>query len=147
MKLQITVDEQPMNGYTYLNPNQGGDIFVLEGISDNECEEILAPRIIDYIPINMMQAFAQSLVKKMRHGSKIIIGGTDLYEICKNVVNFNANTVQANLLLYGNQQNAWNIKRGQITLKDLVDLMDECGLKVIKKRLEGVEMCVEAIRD
>jgi len=148
MKVQITVDEKPVNGYVYVNPNMGHQLDLSTcGASDNECVEILAPHILDYLPISHMQPLVQMWIKKLRKGGKLILGGTDLYEICKNVMNGNANTVQANLLLYGNQESNWNMKRGQINLKDLVDLMNESGLKVMKKRLDGVEMCVEAVRD
>jgi len=148
MKLQITVNDIPMSGYTYINPQYGQDISNLDNVaSDNECIEIFADKIIDHIPIMNMFNIISAWCKKLRHGGKIILGGTDSYELARNYLLGNVDTITYNKAIYGTQDAAWNIKRSCISLKDLVDLLQQLGLKIKKKRLDGVQMVVEAQRD
>lgn len=148
MKIQISINDQPMSGYAYVNPKYGQDIYNLDNIlADNECNEIFAENIMDYIPLNKMMPAVTHWVKKLRHNGKIILGGTDVYELSKRVVRGEINTIQANELLFGNQDSTWSVKRGQINMKDLVDLLQELGLKVTKKVLVDMTMVVEAVRE
>jgi len=147
VKAFITISEPAIEGYTYISPLLGhylNDISNL--VENNECTEILAPSIINYLPFNQLQQTISNWVSKLRHGGKIIIGGYDMYEIAKRIVRGEIETDLANVLLYGQQINVWDVQRSQITLTDLVDLMTHLGLKVIKKKLDGVEMIVEAVR-
>ena len=82
MKLQITIHDQPMSGYQYINPMYGQDIYNLDNIvSDNECTEIFADKIIDFISISNMFNMVSHWIKKLRHGGILVIGGTDCYEL------------------------------------------------------------------
>lgn len=148
MKIQITTNNQPMSGYLYVSPSQGQDLSNLDNVlADNECNEIFAEDMIDYLPLNKMMPVVTHWVKKLRHNGKIILGGTDVYELSKRVVRGEINTIQANELLFGNQDSTWSVKRGQINMKDLVDLLQELGLKVTKKVLVDMTMVVEAVRE
>lgn len=86
-------------------------------------------------------------VKKLRHGGTLVIGGTDCYELSRNYVLGNLNTLEFNSAMFGNQESPWSMKQSSMSLKDLVDLMESVGLHVMKKRVYGVQMVVEAKRD
>ena len=115
-------------------------------VEDNECLEILAPTIINYLPFNQLQQIITGWVSKLRHGGKIVLGGTDLYEISKRVTRGEIDTDLANVLIYGQQTGVWDVKRSQLNLKDVSDLLSHLGLKIITKKLDGIDMVVEAIR-
>lgn len=148
MKIQITIDDKPMSGYLYISPKNGQNLYNLDNIlSDNECLEIWADKILDYIPLDKIQIFVTQLLKKLRHGGKIILGGTDIYEVSKQLMNGKINTQDCNIIMYGSQKSTWDIKRSSLTLVDLSDLLVQLGLRITKKRIAGIEMIVEAIRD
>jgi len=147
MKVFITVTEPDIEGYFNISPLKGHLLSDLSNmIDDNECLEILAPEMIDYIPINQMETIIGAWVKKLRHGGKIILGGKDIYEIAKRIVRGEFDTKVANLVMYGSQSGVWDISRGKINLKDLVDLLERFGLQITKKKLNGIDMLVEAQR-
>lgn len=147
MKVFITISEPSIEGYTYISPLLGHYLNDISNIVEtHECTEILAPSIINYLPLNQLQQAITNWVSKLRHGGKIILGGYDIYEVAKRIVRGEIETDLANVLLYGQQTGVWDVQRCQITLTDLVDLMTHLGLKVTKKRLDGVDMIVEAVR-
>lgn len=147
MKVLITINEDNIEGYLKISPMLGhylNDISNL--VEDNECLEILAPTIINYLPFNQLQQIITGWVSKLRHGGKIVLGGTDLYEISKRVTRGEIDTDLANVLIYGQQTGVWDVKRSQLNLKDVSDLLSHLGLKIITKKLDGIDMVVEAIR-
>ena len=152
MKVHINVGKPAINGYINLDPMGGedkcvGQITNINGIAeDAECTEILADDILDFIPSNEILNTLRHYVGKLRHGGKLIIGGTDLHSVCQAIVTKQLNCVEANHLLHGEQNNTWAFKYGQINLDDLVKLLSDLGLKIMKKRLNSYKMCVEAIR-
>ena len=121
--------------------------FLLDDVvSDAECTEITADEILDYIPHGQHLAVIQHWVSKLRHGGRIKVGGTDLYEVAKVVMNQLVTNQEANLLLHGNHQHAWDIKHGQMTLNQVVSILRDLGLHIEKQRLNGTKMLVEANR-
>lgn len=78
MKIHVGKPEtQFIQGYTPVII-AGGDIN-LNGISDNECDEILANEVCDEFPIEQVGQVMEALLSKLRLGGKITIGGTDAY--------------------------------------------------------------------
>jgi hypothetical protein len=135
LKLQITIDEKPMSGYNYITPINGQDLSNLDNnVLDNECTEIFAPRILDYIPLEKTQTIIERWVKKMRHGGKIVLGGTDIYEVAKLIMTGTIDSKQTNIIIFGNQSGVWGVKRAAISLNDVCDLLIQLGLKNYKKR-------------
>ena len=84
---------------------------------------------------------------KLRLKGKLIIGGNDIYEIAKNLVVGGIDSLEANHLLFGKIEQTWEIKRCCINIQDLVDLLNQLGMKIVKKQLVGMKMLVEAIRE
>jgi Fe2+ or Zn2+ uptake regulation protein len=48
--------------------------------------------------------------------------------------------------MHGNFEEAWSVKLSHTTMEDLVSFLESQGIKVTKKRLQGVNMLVEGER-
>ncbi len=153
MKVNITISGPVINGYTNLSPvgldesyfGKIDDLNIL--CEDGECVELLCPEVMDYIQSDKVLNTLKHYVGKLRHGGRLIIGGTDLHTLCKMIVLKQINCVEANYILHGQQKHAWDFHYGQINLDDLVGLLTNLGLKIMKKRLNGYRFVVEAVRE
>ena len=87
MNLQIldTKREVPIEGFTQVPHDQ---LLALdENVSDNECEMIMAPEIFSYLPYSAYPQVTTELVKKLRTGGTLVIGGTELRAFANAVSN------------------------------------------------------------
>lgn len=153
MKLHLFINGMPRTGYLNLSPFGDNDQVKLgtyrdlDGfVENNECLEILADTILDYVPFNELSDLFKSLLQKLRKNGKIIIGGTDLSEVCRAYHLGIIDTNDTNKLLHGEQTGAWAFKHAQLTLIDCVQGLQQLGLKINKKRLDGFHFVVEAQR-
>lgn len=162
MKLNLIWDIDNANIYgedfinlcPFLNQEQHnikrGNIMNLDNVVDNgEAETIIATNIIDYLELKVVVPTIQHWVSKIQHGGKIIISGTDMYEICRNFTRYNITLVQTNEILHGKYSDKpYLVKKTQFTLKGLCELLIDCGLKIEKKNLDTNTMTftVEAVR-
>lgn len=152
MKINLTVNGQALSGYVNLDPAGGegkyqalfDDIDKFAG--DAQCVEILGEDTLDFVSVDKIKDLVALFVKKLRHGGRLILGGTDLYTVCQDVFNCKLNTREANYILHGKQDNTWAFRHTQISLIDLVDLFEKLGLKINKKRVNGYKMIVEGQR-
>lgn len=152
MKIKLSVNDKPMNGYISLDPVpadpsiqpafSGSFADLTAVVNMAECTEILADDILDYIHISDMYNVVQHWCGLLRHGGKIIIGGTDIAEVAKAIAIKAIDNKQANLILHGSRVR----KASQISMDDLVSLLKSFDLKITKKRLNGMKMVVEAVR-
>lgn len=152
MKLQLSVNKSPLNGYLNLDPapvdsdsqpaytGTFKDLSALVEIS--ECTEILADEVLDYISTKDTFVVVEYWSKLLRHGGKLIIGGTDLYEVSKAVVNQTLNIREANEILHGIGVERIN----QMSILDLCEILKSVGLKIMSKRINGFQMVVTAVR-
>lgn len=153
MKLFITVGAQALSGYTTIDPAGGEgktscDFRSLDSVCGQaEATEICAPEMMDYIHSNDIMNVLKNWVSKLRHGGRIIVGGTDLYEVSKGVVSGQLDTVSGNKTLYGNAQLFPFVKIGMYTRHDIESVLLELGLKIIHKRVNNRCYVVEAARD
>lgn len=86
MKVQITTSNQEhIAGYREISIKNGKIDF--QEISDNECTHILASNILDFFPSNQAKQCIAELVKKLRLGGTLVVGGTDLRVFSLNVIN------------------------------------------------------------
>ncbi len=152
MKLQLSVNKAPLNGYMNLDrspvdpdsqPAFTGTFLNLSAlIEESECTEILADDLLDYIPADEIMASLEYWVKLLRHGGKLIVGGTDLYEVSKAVSNQTLNIKEANEVLHGSGVERIN----QLSIVDLLELLKSLGLNIITRRINGFKMVVVAVR-
>lgn len=117
-------------------------LFVDE-VDDGECTEIYAVDILDFVPEHRFQEFVHSLVKKMRHGCELVVGGSDIYESAKQLLRGDHKVSDMNNILYGTQDAP---KAGQYSLNVICDELLGCGLKIMAKNIDGNSMYVKAKR-
>ncbi len=152
MKLQLSVNKAPLNGYLNLdtlpvNPESQpaftgtfGDLSLFVEIS--ECTEILADEILDFISTKDIFTTLEYWSKLLRHGGSLIIGGTDLYEVSKAVFNQTLNIREANEILHGTHTQRIN----QMSIIDLCEILKSLGLTIMSKRINSFKMVVVAVR-
>lgn len=103
MKLQIlsAIYEQPLEGFypVFFHAPDGLDPLHLadQEAADNECDVILAPEIMSYIPYSSYASAISLLLKKLRTGGELIIGGTEIGAFGDNVLKMD--TEAANLVV------------------------------------------------
>jgi len=136
VKLNITTEPYELGDYINLSYD---DALPCE---DAECTEIIAEEIIDYIPIDKTLDIIQLFVSKLRLGGKIVLGGTDIIELSKDILRQNKTMVEVNHELFGDGK-----KQGCLALNDVATILSHLGLKVTKQRLDGAKFIVEAIRE
>lgn len=141
MKLNICVNGQYKEGYKNIEPRSNID----DVVETAECEEIFASDIMDYIPSEIVYDTLKNYVSKLRHGGRIILGGTDLVLLSKEIVTHRLNLVEANKILHG--ANGEVKKNGQISLSDLDDILKSFNLKVMKRRIDGIKFYIEGVRE
>jgi hypothetical protein len=124
------------------------DIFNLDKYVDNsEANEILAYDVIDYIPLDRHEEVIENWVGKIRIGGRIVIGGTDLFEVCKSFSQYKIGSSEANELIHGSQEKPYLIKKLTHTALGMSEhLKNKFNLKIKKKRISGYKMIVEAER-
>lgn len=141
MKISLGIESECLNGYTYVGVSKNLNQFC----DDAQCTEIYSTDIINYIPYYEIEKYITHLVSKMRKGCKIILGGIDAMEACKMCLRQDFSILEYNKIIYGEDK-----KRPtccHMTLSVLTKLLQSNGLKIMKKRLDGIQMIVEAIRE
>jgi hypothetical protein len=108
-----------------------------EHVDNAECDELIATDILDFLPASQIDDVLNHWVSKIRHGGTITVGGLDLREVSHGVVKHSLNIDDANLLIYGAQQAAWQHRRSATTLQNVLAVLTSKGLKPIKKRVES----------
>lgn len=153
MKVLIGVDVAPLNGYTVVDPMGGDgkhsiDFRNLDSICDvSECEEIRAPHILGHIHGSELMGTLNNWISKLRHGGKIIVGGYDIFECSKAVILGQMSVSDANKMFYNTKDSPWNVNFGMYECNEIVGILQEFGLKVDKKRVNGSFFVVEAHRE
>lgn len=145
---------QPLSGYVNVDPhtyNKEGvvnaDVTNLDDIVGNsEATEIIASDVIDYLPKDIAQKTIAHWITKLRHKGKIVIGGHDLYEISKIVSQKGVDIDEISGIIHGSQNQPWEFKTSHTTAPKLAENLEQHGLRVLKKRVSGFKMIVEAVR-
>ena len=153
MKIKITVNDIPDNEHITLDPcpidgpAYSGSITNLDGICDRaEAVEILASSILDYIPTaNLSQAISK-WCELLRHGGKIILGGTNANEVSSLWINKQINTEQFNALLFGSGP----VRHAAIySWQEIVDILNSNGIKITRIAMsnDNIGFVIEGVRE
>ena len=151
MKVNLILDGHPLSGYVNIDPHGFGEESKVVGgvenldefVEDSEATEILALDIIDFLPPDLVLPTIQHWITKLRHGGKIVIGGKDLWQISKALYYKIINTKQANEAIHGNEK---KLRHNQLTMEELTSILEKQDLKILKKRINSLDMSVEAQR-
>jgi hypothetical protein len=147
MKINLLLaDNSPRSGYTNIDPlappndplRKVGDFGDLNEHVDNaECDELVANDVLDFLPAHQIDEVLNHWVSKIRHGGTITVGGLDLREVARGLVKHELGIDDANLLIYGAQQAAWQHRRSATTIQNVLAAMASRGLRPLKKRVEN----------
>lgn len=140
MKINLSVRPSNISGYTNICASSGGNISCLDDkVCDAEAEEILATDVINFIPVEEVERIIDAWLIKLRHGGKIVIGGIDAYEVCRSVAQASSSIADFNNIVHSGRVS-------QISISHLIDILSKRGLRILKKRISGFNMVVEAQR-
>ena len=147
MKLRLHVDDFPLTGYTNIRvtPEKALEIDKIDFYVDRgEAEEIIVEGVIDYIRISQVESVIKLWSSLIQKQGRLVIVGTDIQEVSKALGNYNINVPDANQLLYGDTDFPKRVCFSAAHLSSF--LKEKCGLKLLKKRVNGYTYMVEAQR-
>ena len=137
MKIHVvTQKEQHIEGFERVEVKDG--VVNLDAYSDNECDTILASDSLDHFDFPRMQSFILAARQKMRMGSKLIIGGTDIRLLSRHIGDGSIGIEDANELLFS--------KRCCADLTTVTNLVQHIGLNILTTKLSGIHYEIEASR-
>lgn len=153
MKLFVTINKEPINTYITVDPFGGSNKIAIDhrnldqACSTNECMEIYAPEILDHVHFTELDNFIKHYISKLRHGGRLIIGGTDIRDIAKKIIKDELSINDVNNLFFGMSPMNWLSKTGSYTMHDIVNLLKQNGLKIVKQKCDDIKYIIEAKRD
>lgn len=137
MKVQIaTSNQEHIAGYREISIKDGKINF--QEISDNECTYILANNILDVFPVQNATQCVAELVKKLRLGGTLVVGGTDLRIFSLNVINGMLQPDEAS-----------NIISSVSSMSDagtVSNIIREMNLTIVSTQISGVHYEISAER-
>lgn len=160
MKVRLSVGKIPWSGYINIDPapqiEQGkenqytayaGDIKDLDlFVEDAQCVELLTEDCLDYISVDIIIDVIKHWIKKLRHGGRIILRGTNLESIVKMFLNGELTTLDLNHIMYGKSNNPLDHKYGCFNLEDIDEICRQEGLIIVSKKLDQFEFILIAQR-
>jgi len=137
MKVYITENiDKVIEGYTMI-PIIYGKID-LGQVPNNAAKSIVAVDALDSIPVQFLDNFLDDVKSKMRLNSELILGGTELSVISRDVLLGNLNTQKFNELVFS--------KRGLYNISDIVSILQSKNLIINKSSIKGYNYEISVTR-
>ena len=137
MKVYITENiDKVIEGYTMI-PIIYGKID-LGQVPNNAAKSIVAVDALDSIPVQFLDNFLDDVKSKMRLNSGLILGGTELSVISRDVLLGNLNTQKFNELVFS--------KRGLYNISDIVSILQSKNLIINKSSIKGYNYEISVTR-
>lgn len=136
----VHVDPKPQNQSIPSYPKSLDELDLDTIVENNECVEIVAGELINFIPVSKLFDILGQISRKLRHGGKLTIGGTDLYAMSVAVINGMLNPREVNDAIYSESHKA------MIPMNDVADLLTKLGLVVTNRELNGISYIIQAER-
>lgn len=156
MKIQLLLDapNSDLKGFVVIdsfadgkdNRNKG-DVTNLDWACDTaSVEELVADDILPYFPFPKTDEILRNWISKLAVNGKITLRGVDFEEVCRALILGQISIMEAQKLLWGEQDKQWNIKKSGFSILDIIGYLEQIGLKVTKKLFENHYFTVEAMR-
>lgn len=128
MKIHITENiDKALENYTVV-PILYGKIDL--GLTpNNSATHIIAIDALDSVPSNLLVEFVTKIFEKMRIGCELVIGGTELSAISRDVIQNNITTPEYNELIFS--------KRGIYKSEDIIKLLLSANLTINNIQIKG----------
>jgi|TARA_R100000008_G_scaffold45062_1_gene26421 predicted SAM-dependent methyltransferase len=153
MKVRITVGEETkLNGYLNIDPitkfdDVAVDIRNIDEVVENaSCKELISDHILGFLEKEEAIRVLKGYMKKIRHNGTIIVSEIDSYEVARSFYRKEIDSDFFNKAVHGNFSHPWDVKMSSYTLEELADILASGGFKIIKKRLNGIRLTIEAQR-
>jgi hypothetical protein len=144
-KVRLHDDTFALSGYENIQITDISQIASLDKFDKGELDELIIENVIDYFPVDKAEDALESLTKLVKKGGKIVVIGTDLYEVCKNFSQYNINIRDANKEIFG--LTPPTIKKVCFTTPHMVEFLSTVAkLKILKKRMNVFSYSIEAER-
>lgn len=138
MKLQICVtDEDKIEGFTSVKLQELQ--FAAQNIADNECEAIVANKVLNLLDLNQVDGFLTLLNAKLRKGGTLNVSGIEPKVLCKMISN---DTIKEETL-----NNVVSNCNSILPLKDCINMLSSKGLQINNAVINGVEYEISAKRN
>jgi hypothetical protein len=137
MKLQILLKEEDgIEGYHHILLQN----FQQESlqIPNNGCEEIIANKTINKIPVESIEGYLGLLLSKLRNGGKVSLSGIEPKVMAKKIIDGSFSESEFNQMLM--------FTNSMIPLADSVKLLQKNGLKINTSSISGIEYDITATR-
>ena len=136
MKIQIiNNNNQTVSGYQNIHFNSFDNEF--NNISNNSCEEIIAPDIIDYVEFKEIIPTIEKLIRKLRLGGSMVIGGKDINLFAKYIKNNSINETDASNIICA--------CKSLVSYKTIENILQQMNIKYTIQ-LNGVSYEIRASR-
>lgn len=137
MKLHVIESpEELIQGFESALVTDGG--IVIDHVSDNECEQIIANNILEKFPLASVGAALQKIVSKLRMGGNINLSGIDANCFCKAFIN--------DMTTKESMCEAINKCSSILEVKDVIAMLNGLGLEINYYRIAGVNYEISATR-
>jgi len=138
MKLQILRSGQTegIEGYTAIRAEVNA--LSLDIVADNQCDVILAPDIVDSFSLELIDTLIVQVLKKLRMGGKLVIGGTDIRLFAKAINN--------GVLELGQASRIVSSVHSMISADTMVELLRQKGLRIDSFHFDGLHFEINVQR-
>ncbi len=151
--LILTDSNKCIKDYVNLSPyndkdglNQG-QINNLDWVCDaGSIEHLIADDILSHFRFPAIADILKNWISKLKVSGKITFRGIDFEEVSRALVLEKMNTLEASKLIWGEQSDIYDVKQSGLSIIDLIEYLEQFGLKVTKKVFEGYKYTVEAVR-
>lgn len=153
MKANLLIDgTEVLAGYTNIDPfaKEGdgkvkGDISNLDhSFDDDELEEIIADSVLEYYGVNMIGNVLKNWIVKLQKGGRLVITVPDIYEIARAIMRRDISEDDANVLLFGPQDDEAKTKKNAFSMEKVEYLLTYLNMKVITKRFNAFKLVIVA---
>lgn len=147
MKLNLLINNSGdvRNGYLNIDPSANPedpygrvrcDLDNLDPLVDaNEATEVVALDILDYYATTDVDRVLNHWLSKLAHGGTLTVSVVDLREVSRQFLAGGLGLDEANLLLHGEQDGPMRFRMCSLTLDHLSAVLENKGLKVLKRRI------------
>ena len=146
MKLFLSVDKPPINGYTSIDlATQTIDFNNMDTVCEaSECFQMILDEVLNFIDLQKIPGVLQKLISRIRKGGKLILTGFDINEITKSYINGILSIADFNLLLFSTGQ----IKKiSTFSHNDIQNIIVSNGLKINSVDIIGGKFTIIAQRE
>jgi hypothetical protein len=138
MKIHVIKPGQPtIAGYVPVTIDANS--IALDVAADNQCTSIFAPDITDFFQLGVMHQLLSQLVKKLRLGGELVVGGTDIRLFVKSIANGRLGLNDGSQVIAGVQS--------MVSCDKIGNMLESMGLQVLSTHMDGIHYEIKCRRE